>query len=158
MAVPRGSSEYPDDSDRPLTPGGTRSMRRIAKGMRKMSLSFDHIVSSPLVRTKQTAEIAVGVLQPDHSIEYSAHLKPEGDMEVLIGEIITSCGAEDRVLLVGHEPNLSGLISFLVCGDDSMGMNMRKGGLCKLSAPSLRVGKCAVLEWLMTPKQLRKMR
>jgi len=157
VAVSRGSSEYPNDSDRPLTPKGARGLRRIAKGMRRMDLSFDHIFSSPFVRTRQTAEIAVAILQPDHSIEYTEHLQPEGDREVLVGELITKCAAADRVLLVGHEPYLSGLISFLVCGDDSLGMNFRKGGLCKLSVSSLRMGKCAVLEWLLTPKQVKEM-
>jgi len=133
-------------------------MGKIAKGMRAMNLSFDHIFSSPFLRTKQTAEIAAGILQPDHAIEYNEHLEPEGDREVFIGELITKCGGEDRVLVVGHEPYLSGLISFLACGDDSLQIDFRKGGLCKLEIASLRLGKCAVLEWLLTPKQLKDMR
>jgi|WetSurMetagenome_2_1015567.scaffolds.fasta_scaffold248606_1 phosphohistidine phosphatase len=158
VAVPRGSSEYPNDGDRPLTPKGTKGMRKIAKGMRAMELSFDHIFSSPFVRTRQTAEIAVRALQPDRSIEYTPNLEPDGDREVFIGDSLTKCGEDDRVLVVGHEPCLSELISFLVCGDDSLDMNLRKGGLCKLSVPSLRVGKCAKLEWLLTPDQAKQMR
>ena len=158
VAVPRGSSEYPNDSDRPLTPKGARGMRKIARGMRAMDLLFDHVISSPFVRARQTAEIAVGKLQPDFSIEYTEHLQPDGDREQFITASLTRCGQEDRVLVVGHEPYLSELISFLVCGDDSLGMNFKKGGLCKLSIPSLRVGKCATLEWLLTPKQIRDLR
>jgi phosphohistidine phosphatase len=123
-----------------------------------MDLSFDHIFSSPFKRAKQTAEIVVELIQPDHRIEYSVNLQPEGDREVFVSELITKCTAADRVLLVGHEPHLSGLVSFLVCGDDSMEMRLRKGGLCKLSVSSLRVGKCAVLEWLLTRKQAEAMR
>ena len=158
IAVPRGSADYPNDGDRPLTPKGIKAMRKIAKGMREMKLSFDHVLSSPLVRTKQTAELVVEKLQPDQSIEYSSHLEPEGDREVFINELIATCGAKDRILLVGHEPYLSGLISFLVCGDDSLQMNFLKGGLCKLSIDSLRIGKCATMEWLLTPKQVKDMR
>jgi len=127
VAVARGSSEYPDDGDRPLTPEGTRGMRKIARGMRAMGLSFDHVFSSPLVRSKQTAEIAVRILQPDHSVEYTPRLEPDGDREVFIGECLTKCGEEDQVLVVGHEPYLSGLVSLLVCGDDSLEMNLKKG-------------------------------
>ncbi len=158
VAVPRGSSAYPNDGDRPLTPRGTRGMRKIAKGMRAMQLSFDRVFSSPLVRTKQTAEIALGILQPDISIEYTPRLQPDGDREVFIGECLTRCGEEDRILIVGHEPYLSGLISFMVCGDDSLEMNFKKGGLCKLSISSLRIGKCAAMEWLLTPDQLKDLR
>lgn len=154
VAVPRGSSEYPDDGQRPLTPRGTKGMRKIAKGLRAMGLSFDHVFSSPLVRTRQTAEIVVEKLQPDRSIEYIAHLQPDGDREVFVGQTLTQCGEGDTVLIVGHEPYLSGLISLLVCGDDSLNMNFKKGGLCKLSIPSLRVGKCATMEWLLTPGQI----
>lgn len=157
-AVPRGSADYPNDSDRPLTSRGIKDMRRIAKGMRGMDLSIDHILSSRLVRAKQTAEIAVGTLSPDRPIEYSEHLEPEGDIEMLINELTTKCGAQDHVLLVGHEPHLSQLISFLACGDDSLEMNLRKGGLCKLEVSSLRFGKCAVLEWLLTPRQLKNLK
>lgn len=158
VAVPRGSSEYPNDGDRPLTPKGTKGMRKIAGGMRAMELSFDHIFSSPFVRAKQTAEIVVAKLQPDRSIDYDAHLQPDGDRDVFIGQSLTRCGEEEKVLVVGHEPYLSGLISFLVCGDDSLDMNFKKGGLSKLSIPSLRVGKCATLEWLLTPGQIKGLR
>ena len=133
-------------------------MRKIAKGMRAMGLSFEHVFSSPFTRAKGTAEIAIGILQPDHAIEYTEQLQPEGDKEVFIGQSLTTCGEEDRVLIVGHEPYLSGLISFLVCGDDSLEMNFKKGGLCKLSISSLRVGKCATMEWLLTPDQLKDLR
>ena len=158
VAVPRGSSEYPSDGDRPLTPEGTKGMRKIAKGMRAMDLAFDRVFSSPLVRTKQTAEIALRGLRSGPSIDYTEHLQPDGDLEVFIGECLTKCGEEDRILIVGHEPYLSGLVSFLVCGDDSMGMNLRKGGLCKLGIDSLRIGKCARLEWLLGPQQLQNLK
>ncbi|MBP1648764.1 MAG: sixA [Bacteroidetes bacterium] len=158
VAVPRGSSEYPSDGDRPLTPEGTKGMRKIAKGMRAMDLAFDRVFSSPLVRTKQTAEIALRGLRSGPSIDYTEHLQPDGDLEVFIGECLTKCAEEDRILIVGHEPYLSGLTSFLVCGDDSLDMNFRKGGLCKLSISSLRVGKCATLEWFLTPGQIKDLR
>ena len=133
-------------------------MRKIARGMRALELSFDHVFSSPFTRAKETAEVAVDILQPDHAIEYTDQLQPNGDKEVFIGESLTKCGEEDRVLVVGHEPYLSDFISFLVCGDDSLEMNFRKGGLCKLSISSLRVGKCATMEWLLTPEQIRDLR
>jgi len=60
-------------------------------------------------------------------------------------------------LLVGHEPYLSELISLLVAGDSSLCVVMKKGGLCKLSVETLKHGRCACLEWLLTPKQMALM-
>src|SRR5258708_7959635 len=64
------------------------------------------------------------------------------------------CGAPGEVLLVGHEPNLSELISLLVSGDARLSITMKKGGLCKVSAEILAARRCASLEWLLTPKQM----
>ena len=60
-----------------------------------------------------------------------------------------------RVLLVGHEPDLSRLISLLITGNSEALIELKKGGLCKLTAEKLNFGKCATLNWLLTPKQLR---
>ena len=60
----------------------------------------------------------------------------------------------ESILLVGHEPYLSQLISVLI-GGEKMRVDFKKGGLCGLSADSLAYGKCATLEWLMTLKILR---
>jgi phosphohistidine phosphatase SixA len=60
----------------------------------------------------------------------------------------------ESVLLVGHEPSLSGFIWLLVAGGRDASIVMKKGGLAKLTIGSLHHGRCAVLEWLLTPKQL----
>jgi hypothetical protein len=49
------------------------------------------------------------------------------------------------------------LISLLVSGDTKTAVVMKKGGLCKLSIEPLKSGRCAVLEWLLTPKQMTLM-
>jgi phosphohistidine phosphatase len=63
----------------------------------------------------------------------------------------------ESVLLVGHEPFLSGLISLLATGHEGFCVVMKKGGLCKLTIEALRHGRCATLEWLLTPKQMALM-
>jgi phosphohistidine phosphatase len=62
-----------------------------------------------------------------------------------------------NVLLVGHEPGLSQLISLLVAGEAGVSILLKKGSLCKLSVESLKPGRCATLEWLLTPKQMALM-
>ena len=63
----------------------------------------------------------------------------------------------ESVLLTGHEPYLSGLVSFLVFGDAGAPIDFKKAGLCKLKVDSLRFGACARLCWLLTARQMELM-
>ncbi len=154
IAVERGTPGYKKDSDRPLTPEGEEKMHQIADAMRGMELKFDLIVSSPYARAEQTAKIVAGEL--DEDVSYSDYLVPGGNALELIGEINDE--RPQRVLLVGHEPDLSSLISVLVTGGSDAGIELKKGGLCRLTTEKLVFGKCARLNWLLTPKQLRELR
>jgi phosphohistidine phosphatase len=92
----------------------------------------------------------------DEDVSYSDYLVPGGNALELIGEINDE--RPQRVLLVGHEPDLSSLISVLVTGGSDAGIELKKGGLCRLTTEKLVFGKCATLNWLLTPKQLRELR
>jgi phosphohistidine phosphatase len=154
IAVERGTPGYKKDSDRPLTPEGEEKMRQIADAMRGMDLKFDVILSSPYTRAEQTANIVAGEL--DEEVSYSDYLAPGSNALELIGEINDE--RPQRVLLVGHEPDLSSLISVLITGGSEAGIELKKGGLCKLTTDKLVFGQCATLNWLLTPKQLRDLR
>lgn len=154
IAVERGTPGYKKDSDRPLTPEGEEKMRQIADAMRGMDLKFDVILSSPYTRAEQTANIVAGEL--DEEVSYSDYLVPGSNALELIGEINDE--RPQRVLLVGHEPDLSSLISVLITGGSDAGIELKKGGLCKLTTDKLVFGRCAALNWLLTPKQLRDLR
>ncbi|HLH32862.1 MAG TPA: phosphohistidine phosphatase SixA [Terriglobia bacterium] len=154
IAVDRETSGYKKDSDRPLTPEGEDKMHQIADAMRGMDLKFDLILSSPFTRAEQTANIVAGEL--DEEVTFSDYLKPGGSALELIGEINDE--KPQTVLLVGHEPDLSQLVSVLVSGNTDSGIELKKGGLCKLTTNKLVFGRCATLNWLLTPKQLRQLR
>jgi len=142
------------DSERPLTNQGAKKMKLIAKEMKKLDLKFDVILSSPFLRAKQTAEIVAKEFHCESSLKFSSHLRVGGDPAALVHEINTGYRKFDRILLVGHEPYLSGFISMLVSGKKDLSITMKKGGLCKLSVDSLQYGRCAGLEWLMAPAQM----
>ena len=158
IAVDRGTKGYETDSKRPLTGKGAEKMQGIAEGMLTLQLSFDRILSSPFVRARQTAGIVAEVLHETKKLEFTADLEPGGDPGRLIDLIGERHGPDSSILLVGHEPYLSGLISILVAGVQNPSITMKKGGLCKLRVAGLRYGRCAVMEWLLTPHQLRLMR
>ena len=157
LAVERGAAGYARDSERPLTPKGERKVWRIAEAMGAMELSFDLILSSPYVRARETAEIVVQAFKAGKKLEFSNHLTPEGSAQELLGFLRDHNARPENVLLVGHEPYLSELISLFLGGDSRVMVNLKKGGLCKLEVESLRPGHCASLAWLLTPKLMALM-
>ena len=157
LAVERGTSSYNNDADRPLTDEGERKLQDIARAMRKMELDFDLILSSPYTRARQTAEIVAHGLKARKELEFSDSLTPDGSARELIESLNRLRPKPESVLLVGHEPHLSGLISLLVSGNRGCQVEMKKGGLAKLDVDLLTNGSCAALAWLLTPGQMRLM-
>ena len=157
IAVERGAPEFKTDADRPLTPKGRRQLRQIAEAMEKMDLRIRLVLSSPLVRARQTAEIVATSLELKRRLAFSDELRPDGDPKALVRELNELKPASENVLLVGHEPYLSRLIARLISGGEDMEINFKKAGLCKLETDSLRFGRCAKLSWLLTPKQMKRM-
>ena len=158
IAVERGALGFKDDSQRPLTDKGEKKMEQIAEGMLALELSFDAILSSPFVRAKQTTEIVADVFRAKKKLEFTPHLEVGGDPKKLIGLINEKRGSDSSIMLVGHEPYLSSLISILIAGNDNLSITLKKGGLCKLVVATLCYGRCATLEWLLTPRQLTRLR
>ncbi len=157
LAAEPGAGGAHTDAERPLTPKGERKLWRSAEAMQALGLSFDLILTSPCVRARQTAEIVAQAVGARKRIELTGALAPGAGTRKVIEHLARLEPAPEDVLLVGHEPGMSELISLLVAGDSGLSVVMKKGGLCKLSAESLQAGRCAALEWLLTPKQMALM-
>jgi phosphohistidine phosphatase len=158
IATEHGKRIRGGDTQRPLTPKGRRKMCRIAKAMRRLDLSFDLVLSSPLLRARQTADIVVEEFKLAGRYKLSSALAPEGDPRDLIRDLKRLHRSSSNVLLVGHEPYLSTLMATLLGGQPVIDINLKKGGFCLLSIDSLQHGRCATLEWLLTPGQMTKIR
>ena len=156
IAAERGAGQYASDADRPLTTKGRRKLRRAATAMRAMELSFDVILSSPLVRARQTAELIANALHCRHRLELTELLAPGASAAGLVRRMNQL--KPQSALLVGHEPDLSTFVSLLLTGGGGLATTFKKGGLCRLSAERLRADRCANLDWLVTPAQLESMR
>jgi phosphohistidine phosphatase len=157
LAADLDTSGLTKDSERPLTEKGERKLWKIADGMKALELSFDLILSSPYLRARQTAEIIAEALHARKKIEFSEALTPAGSAKKLIELLKNITPEPDNILLVGHEPHLSEFISLLVSGKSGFWVVMKKGGLCNLSVEALSYGRCAALEWLLTPAQIALM-
>src|SRR5258708_2208809 len=154
LAVEHGTPGYADDASRPLTVEGKAKLREITRAMEKLDLDFDVIISSPYQRARQTAEITAVELDLVKKLSFSDALIPDGSAKELISHVNQIKPRPEDILLVGHEPYLSDLISFLVSGGRDFSVELKKGGLVKLSMEALKHGRCASLEWLLTPKQM----
>jgi phosphohistidine phosphatase len=151
IAVDEATSDYASDSERPLTDKGRKKMRQIAKALCQLGVEFDLILSSPYVRASETAEILADVFKMKTKIVFSDHLIPDGNPELLIGEI-NEKHPVDRLAIVGHEPHLSSLIGLLTADTRKIEITLKKGGVCYLSADDLHHhDHRATLEWLLTP-------
>lgn len=150
-AVEHGDPRY-KENDRPLTPKGIQRTKQLAHVLREMRISFDSILTSPLARARETAEIVARGLKLQDNVRFSEHLAPSGSMEELVHQINTIRPAPKSVLLVGHEPYLSGFTSLLCTGGPGLPVIFKKGALCRLDFEVLTCGKCAALDWLLQPR------
>jgi len=158
IAKARELSGGKEDGERALTREGKQKMRRIAEGMKALDYSFDLILTSPLRRAEQTAAIVARVLCLKKRVKILPELEAGSRTKELIEALRQAASSFERVLLVGHEPDLSRLIVRLVTGGSDMAMTLKKGGLCKLTLTTLRQDQCAVLEWSAPPSQLARIR
>ena len=155
LAVERGTHGFENDARRPLTPKGRRQLRKVAAALGILKLRFDMILSSPLVRARQTAEIVAARMRLKKSLLVAEALSPGGSAENLVAKILALKPLPKTLLLVGHEPDLGKLISLFVAGKTSAGFSLKKAGLAKLEVNSLGAGQCATLAWLLTPAQIK---
>jgi phosphohistidine phosphatase len=147
-------SDQPDD-ERPLTDAGRRKMKNAARGLRKIVGNIDHLATSPLVRAVQTAEIISDAFDIGPA-EVIPHLAPDARPEDF-GRWISVHADKGVVAIVGHEPNLSSLVSWLIAGSGSSRIEMKKGGACLVSFDDDVDAHKGSLSWLMTPRILREL-
>jgi phosphohistidine phosphatase len=117
---------------------------------------LDLILTSPYLRARQTAEIVAAEFGAEKKLELTEHLAFGGDPAELMEELRSKHAEAKSVMLVGHEPYLSELVSVLISGDEQTEVVMKKGGLCKLTMETLAYSQCATMEWLMAPRQLTR--
>ena len=128
-------------------------MHEVAEGIKKLDVKFDVILSSPYVRAAKTAEIFHDVLKIG-KVQTTESLISEADPVDVIHEIENKYSKHKSIVLVGHEPHMSDLMSILLSGKPDMSIDFKKSGFAKLCIDNLKPGKCACLKWLMTPRQL----
>jgi phosphohistidine phosphatase len=143
------------DADRALTEDGARKAARVARGLRALNVRPVAILSSPLRRAHETAEILASILAPKVAVELYPPLAFGHEPRDVVQGLRTHRGAE-QIMLVGHEPNMGELTSFLLTGSSNLvQLPFKKAATAAVTVPSLPPRSAGVLEWFLTPAQLR---
>jgi phosphohistidine phosphatase len=149
---PRGRMK---DADRKLTSEGRRKFRQVAEGFRELvgKKAIVKILSSPLVRARQTAEILANVLGLPE-VELLDALGPPGDLRAILKEVRRAGSVERGVVAVGHEPTLGDWLGEL-CFNKKGNVKMKKGGIAAIQLAG--VATKGELLALLEPRVLRRM-
>jgi phosphohistidine phosphatase len=148
------SSNLASDFKRSLTVEGKQEIVEIANGLKSLGVELDHILTSPLLRAKQTAEIVAKSLKYKNKIEEIDSLKPEGN-RLEFYSVLSRFKLDSVVLVVGHEPYLSELIGEAI-STSGCRIDLKKAGLARIKVVSILPKIKGELRWLLSPKHLKK--
>jgi phosphohistidine phosphatase len=151
-AVPLGEQGIEDDAERPLTEIGHKQARDVGKGLRARDIKFDKIVTSPLVRARETAEeILKAWPEPAPELIVCDDLVPDGKPKRAARFIRDVKG--ERVGIVGHMPQLGVMAAWLIGGNKDTQIDLAKAGVAYVTCDTPRKG-CGTLVWLVPPEWL----
>lgn len=153
IAAERGP-EWPDDAKRPLTERGIARFTEVVAGLAWCDVSLDDIYTSPLVRTRQTAQILAKGLSGHAPVKVLDALAP-GHAPADVVRALAEVATRRHLALVGHEPGLGELAAYLI--GSRRPIPFRKGGVCRIDVDTLGSKRPGELQWCLPPKVLRKL-
>jgi phosphohistidine phosphatase len=153
IAFPRDRHRWAEDAARSLSPSGVKRSRKAASGLKELCKAPDRLLTSPLVRARQTAKILTEVAGWPPA-EVAPELKPGQAVAAVLA--LLGKDRSKRIAVVGHQPDLSVLLAACLLKDSgALPIEMKKNAVACLSFHSrVRVGS-ATLKWLATPRMLR---
>jgi phosphohistidine phosphatase len=152
IAVERGTPDIADE-DRPLTRKGERRFREVARGLARIEPRPDMLLTSPLPRARQTAEIAAqawGKLKPKKSDVLA------GGSFAEVAGLVDKLPRDSSVALVGHEPDVSELLAAILGSKDAAAFAFKKGGVAAVDVAG-PLGQGGALRWALPPRLLRRL-
>jgi len=146
---------YANDDERPLTDEGKQKTQQIAERLYALKLRLDLILTSPLIRARQTADLLLDAkLSPE--LQESPQLAPGGSLDAWLDWFQSWRSPQSTALaLVGHEPQLSAWAETLIWGEAKGALTLKKAGVIGLTLPDQQppIGNSALF-WLTPPRFL----
>ncbi len=138
------------DADRALTSEGKKKLREVLRHAKQAGVSPALVLTSPLRRALETAQVAAAVFQYKDEPLRTETLQPASDPEDAWSEIRVHKDAKE-LLLVSHEP-LVGMLSAYLLGSPALHIDFKKGALLRIDVAHFRAAPHGVLKWMLTPK------
>lgn len=154
IATERGTANDGDDRLRPLTATGVKRFARVAKQFAGIEPELTEIWTSPLVRAAQTAELLAAAFPPRVVHRTLEALSPGGALEEIERQLIRNGGAP-AIALVGHNPDLGILGTYLITGLRREALRLKKGGIARIDIAELSAPMRGELRFMLTPKLMR---
>jgi phosphohistidine phosphatase len=153
IAAERGP-EWPDDTKRPLTERGIERFKEVVDGLVWLGVEIDVVITSPLVRAKQTAQLLSAGFPAKPPIKTVDALAPGHVPAEVMEQVAREGSGRSHVAIVGHEPDLGELTGWLL--GTRRAVPIKKGGACRLDLDTL-TSRHGTLAWHLQPKVLRKL-
>jgi phosphohistidine phosphatase len=154
-AVEIGEQGVSVDEERVLSRAGRRKTRDVAAGLCAAKCRPERIVSSPLPRARETAEILAEALDAKARVETAAELAAGADSAQVVSWLCRQ--SESSIMLVGHMPDMASLAAALVCESGSLNILFKKAAACCISFEGSVCRGEGCLEWLLQPAQAKRM-
>lgn len=154
IAEERGEA-WPDDAKRPLSEDGMMRMRKAVRGLSRLDVTIDVILTSPLVRTRQTAEIVAAGLDSRPSVVAVESLAPDGSQSAILADLEKNA-RKTRIGIVGHEPGIGELAARLIGSRHAI--EFKKGAICRIDVDDLPPAGPGELRWFLPPRFLRALK
>jgi phosphohistidine phosphatase len=144
--------EYPNDDERPLTREGIERLRVEGLGLRDLDVKVDRVLTSPLVRAVETAEVVSAAVGSGAPLVMVDALRPGGKFDALLAAL-ARLGDARSIALVGHMPSIGGIAARLIGTAD--GLAFKKGAVCCVDVDGLPPSRAGQLRWFLPPRALR---
>jgi len=148
------SDVAPSDEERELTREGKEEARIAGAALAELGVKPSHVLTSRLVRARQTAKIAA------EQMRFSGELEPidelvNGASTPSLLKALRPHASANEIILVGHMPSLSEHLAAIIGAGSATGLALGKGSVACVELDQLRAG-AGQLRWLMRQKQLRE--
>lgn len=147
-----GGPAWPDDSARPLTAKGESQMRQAVRGLKRLDVVVDLVLTSPYARAKRTADLVAAGLAPRPAVVMLPALAPGGALDAVVRALGTH-RRHNRIALVGHGPAVGELVSRLAGPSP---VDFRKGAVARIDFEAAAESLRGRLRWLLPAKVLRR--
>ena len=152
VAAERGDA-WPDDSKRPLVQRGVVRLRQAAAALTRLNVTFDVVLTSPLTRARQTADLLAGGIAGRPAVHTIDSLSPGGSYAAFL-EDLARHGRRSHIACVGHEPDLGQFAARLLGAKRPI--EFKKGAICRIDVDALPLSGPGHLRWFVTPRMLRR--